>query len=196
MIDTSIYLCGVGGQGIGILSEVLIRAADYAGIRAIGVDTHGLAQRGGLVQSHIRLGDGGYSPLVKSCSADLLVALEITEAFRSLYTYGKSGATLVYYDTCWQPLEVRSGSEKEIDRSTLETTASKHEINHFRAYMADLEDYRMQNTVVTGTISAHSLIDGIRAEHYEKAMEDVMPSRILEKNLQLFQDTVKKESNS
>ena len=42
----NIYLCGVGGQGIGLLSEILLRAADYAGYCAKAVDTHGLAQRG------------------------------------------------------------------------------------------------------------------------------------------------------
>ena len=53
----NVFMIGVGGQGIGLLSEVLIRAADRAGHRVKGVDTHGLAQRGGPVISHLRLGD-------------------------------------------------------------------------------------------------------------------------------------------
>ena len=53
----NIYLIGVGGQGIGLLSEVLIRAADHAGFGVTGVDTHGLAQRGGIVVSQIKIGD-------------------------------------------------------------------------------------------------------------------------------------------
>jgi len=40
----SIFLIGVGGQGIGLLSEILLRAADHAGHRVKGVDTHGLAR--------------------------------------------------------------------------------------------------------------------------------------------------------
>ena len=44
------YLIGVGGQGIGMLSEILIRAADHAGHRVKAVDTHGLAQRGGRIR--------------------------------------------------------------------------------------------------------------------------------------------------
>ncbi|MBW2177096.1 MAG: 2-oxoacid:acceptor oxidoreductase family protein, partial [Deltaproteobacteria bacterium] len=47
-----------------MLSEILIRAADYAGHRVKAVDTHGLAQRGGTVVSHLRLGDRVYSPMV------------------------------------------------------------------------------------------------------------------------------------
>ena len=49
----NIYLTGVGGQGIGLISEILLRAADYAGFNVKSVDTHGLAQRGGIVVSQI-----------------------------------------------------------------------------------------------------------------------------------------------
>ncbi len=54
----NIYITGVGGQGIGLLSQALLRAVDHAGINAIAVDTHGLAQRGGVVVSRIRCGSG------------------------------------------------------------------------------------------------------------------------------------------
>jgi indolepyruvate ferredoxin oxidoreductase beta subunit len=42
----NIYLAGVGGQGIGLLSEILLRGADHAGLKVKGVDTHGLAASG------------------------------------------------------------------------------------------------------------------------------------------------------
>ena len=60
----NIFLIGVGGQGIGLVSEVIARAADVAGIAVHGADTHGLAQRGGSVSSFIRLGDKAYSPMI------------------------------------------------------------------------------------------------------------------------------------
>lgn len=50
----NIHITGVGGQGIGLLSQALLRGIDHAGITAIAVDTHGLAQRGGVVVSRIR----------------------------------------------------------------------------------------------------------------------------------------------
>ena len=80
----NIYLCGVGGQGIGMLSEILLRAADYAGHPVKGVDTHGLAQRGGIVISHLRLGPGVHSPLTLENGADLVIALEKHEALRGV----------------------------------------------------------------------------------------------------------------
>ncbi len=42
-----IYMSGVGGREIGLLSEAVIRAADHAGLSVCGVDTHGLARKGG-----------------------------------------------------------------------------------------------------------------------------------------------------
>jgi len=72
----NVYMIGVGGQGIGLLSEILIRSADYAGLNAKGVDTHGLAQRGGTVQSHLRIGDKVHASLIRKGTADLVISLE------------------------------------------------------------------------------------------------------------------------
>ena len=72
----NVYLTGVGGQGIGLISEAVLRAADHAGHRVKSVDTHGLAQRGGIVVSQIRMGDSVYSPLIPEGQADLAISLE------------------------------------------------------------------------------------------------------------------------
>ncbi|MDH3576024.1 MAG: 2-oxoacid:acceptor oxidoreductase family protein, partial [Desulfobacteraceae bacterium] len=93
----NIYLAGVGGQGIGLLSEILLRGADHAGLKVKGVDTHGLAQRGGVVVSQLRLGSRVYSPLIFQNEADLVVALEHHEALRGTNAALKDGGTLIYY---------------------------------------------------------------------------------------------------
>jgi len=90
----NIHLAGVGGQGIGLLNEILLRAADHAGYNAIGVDTHGLAQRGGIVVSEIRLGETVHSPLIGNGQADLVVALERHEALRAALQFLKVGMQL------------------------------------------------------------------------------------------------------
>ena len=61
MKSFNIYITGVGGQGIGLLSETLLRSADHAGLNVKAVDTHGLAQRGGIVISHLRFGENVFS---------------------------------------------------------------------------------------------------------------------------------------
>lgn len=93
----NIYITGVGGQGIGLLSQTLLRAIDYAGVKAIAVDTHGLAQRGGVVVSRIRCGEAVHSPLMMKKSADLVLGMEIHEAMRGLVTAGKEGGLLYFW---------------------------------------------------------------------------------------------------
>ncbi len=85
----NIHITGVGGQGIGLLSQALLRGIDHAGINAIAVDTHGLAQRGGVVVSQIRCGDKIHSPLIMKNSADLVLGMEVHEALRGLQLASK-----------------------------------------------------------------------------------------------------------
>ena len=72
MREFNIYMAGVGGQGIGLLADVLTRACMAAGHRVLGADTHGLAQRGGIVISHLRLGDLPCTPRVPAGEAHRL----------------------------------------------------------------------------------------------------------------------------
>ena len=179
-----IFLIGVGGQGIGLLSEVLIRTIDYSGQKCIGVDTHGLAQRGGIVSSHIRIGDVN-SPLVIPGDVDLALALERHEAARAL-NYLKNGGTLVYYNTSWQPLPVRLGREGEIKEEEIENVANKRGIRVYKVKY-ELPDARMQNIALLGVVAKNNLIPGVEPKHYLMAMEDLMNDRIYTANKEIFE---------
>jgi len=181
-----IYLIGVGGQGIGLLSEVLIRAADYAGYSVRGVDTHGLAQRGGTVSSHIRMGEGIYSPIIKEASADMVIALEINEALRGVNSHLKDGGVLVYYDALWQHLFTRLGKGPEVKEKDIHDECNLRGIKTVKVFREDLEDARMQNVAVLGKISDLKLIPGVGKEDYEKALGDLLPEKVLKKNLEVF----------
>jgi indolepyruvate ferredoxin oxidoreductase, beta subunit len=76
-------LSGLGGQGILFMTKVLAQAALRKGYRIMGAETHGMAQRGGSVVSHLRLGETE-SSLVRSGTAHFLLALEENEAYRNL----------------------------------------------------------------------------------------------------------------
>ena len=182
----NIYLAGVGGQGIGLLSEVLLRAVDYAGYPVKGVDTHGLAQRGGIVVSHLRFGEKIYSPLIPEKEADVVVGLERHEALRGMKTYLKDGGSLVYYNTVWQPVEVRINIAEEVSEATISEQCRKRGIREIKVFKSDLDDARMQNVVVLAAIESHKIIPGIETDHFRQAMDDLMAGTILEKNLRLF----------
>ena len=187
MESFNVYMIGVGGQGIGLLSEVLLRAADYADLRVKAVDTHGLAQRGGVVVSQLRLGDNVFSPLIQRGQADLVVALERHEALRGLKTAARDGGTLVYYDTVWQPLDVRLDHSTEIQVSDIQRVCRERNIKDHVVFHPDLEDVRMQNIAVLSTIHKNELIPGIQEIHYRNAMEDLLQGSALKQNLKLFE---------
>jgi len=187
MMQFNLYLSGVGGQGIGLLSETILRAADYAGHRVKGVDTHGLAQRGGIVVSQIRIGSHVHTPLVPRHGADLLISLERHEALRSLGTYAKSGATLVYYNTVWQPLDVRLGTASEVSAKDIETRCRQMGVACIGVFHPDLEDVRMQNVTLLAHIDKEGLVPGVTSDHYRQAMEDLMAGSMLKKNMALYE---------
>lgn len=181
-----IYIAGVGGQGIGLLSEALIRAADAAGLPVRGCDTHGLAQRGGSVSSHVRIGSRCHSALVSEASADLVVALEIHEAVSAGRAYLKEGGTLVWCDASWQPLAVRLGSERPATESDVEEVAALRRGRAFRVSADAAPDPRMQNTAVLAEICRRGLVPGVGMEHARAALSDLMAGPALEANLRLL----------
>jgi indolepyruvate ferredoxin oxidoreductase beta subunit len=183
---TNIYMIGVGGQGIGLLSEVLIRAADYAKLNVRGVDTHGLAQRGGTVQSQLRIGEGIYSPLIQEGTADIIIALERTEALRGIQNYLKPSGTVIYYNTSWQTLGVRLEETEEVKKEDIEQAAEKKEAEVIEVYKEDLTDTRMQNVVLLAEILKRDILPDIKKDNYITALKDLMAGDKLENNLNLF----------
>jgi indolepyruvate ferredoxin oxidoreductase beta subunit len=186
MSTFNIYLIGVGGQGIGLLSETLLRAVDHAGQAAVAVDTHGLAQRGGIVVSRIRVGQATGTPLIPAHQADLVVALERHEALRALSAVSRPGGSLVYYDTVWQPLAVRTGDADEVSTADLETACRERKVRLLRVHDPDLADARQQNMRVLQRIDREGLVPGVNQADYLQAMADLMGGQMLESNRRLF----------
>ncbi len=190
MTSFNIYLTGVGGQGIGLLSEILLRAADHAGLAVKGVDTHGLAQRGGIVVSQIRIGSSVHNPLIPNGEADMVVALERHEALRGMNAALKDSGTLIYYNTVWQPLEVRLKISEEVSESLIREQCQKRNIREISVFHPDLTDTRMQNIVLLAHIDKNHLVPNITTNHYRSAMNDLLSGHVLEKNLSLLESLI------
>ncbi|MBW1923939.1 MAG: indolepyruvate oxidoreductase subunit beta [Deltaproteobacteria bacterium] len=91
METINFVLSGLGGQGILFMTKVLAQAALKKGCRVMGAETHGMAQRGGSVVSHLRLGDSKGS-LVRTGTAHFLLSLDESEAYRNLPFLAPGGA--------------------------------------------------------------------------------------------------------
>ena len=87
-----IILAGVGGQGILTIATIIGDAATVAGLNLKQAEVHGMSQRGGDVQSNLRLStDFIYSDLIKQGAADLIISMEPMEALRYLPYLNKEG---------------------------------------------------------------------------------------------------------
>lgn len=182
----NIHITGVGGQGIGLLSQAILRGIDHAGIPAMSVDTHGLAQRGGTVVSRIRCGEKIHSPLIMKKNADLVLGMEVHEAMRGLDLAMKKGGTLLYMDVSWQPLPVRLGQEKAITAEDIQSVCKTSGITVLQVKGPFAEDARMQNMALLGTLAKNSLIPGVSKNDYKAALEDLITGDMLKNNLAVF----------
>jgi len=83
-MNIQMIISGVGGQGVLLVTRIFAAFALQEGYPLIGSEDHGMSQRGGSVMTHLKIGDFN-SPLVKKGSADILLSLEKTEAYKTLY---------------------------------------------------------------------------------------------------------------
>ena len=98
IVDTymkkDILICGVGGQGTVLASKLIAAAAMEEGNTVHSAETIGMAQRGGSVTSHVRIGEA-YSPLIPKGKCDMILAFEPAEAVRNLPYLKKDGLVIV-----------------------------------------------------------------------------------------------------
>lgn len=93
-MQKNIILTGVGGQGTVLASKLIAAASMNKGLPVMSAETIGMAQKGGSVFSHLCVGEGVRSPMIRRGTADLLLAFEPAEAVRML-PYLKKGGTVV-----------------------------------------------------------------------------------------------------
>lgn len=94
-MNKDILVCGVGGQGTVLASKLIASAAMDNGEVVHSAETIGMAQRGGSVTSHIRIGEEASSPLIPKGNADMIIAFEPAEAVRNLSYLRKDGLVIV-----------------------------------------------------------------------------------------------------
>ena len=107
-MSVNVILAGVGGQGAVLASKLLARAAMGRGLPVKTAETIGMAQRGGSVFSHVRMGEGAHSPLVGRGRADAIVAFEPAEAVRQLQLL-RRGGMVVASDAPVVPVSAATG---------------------------------------------------------------------------------------
>jgi indolepyruvate ferredoxin oxidoreductase beta subunit len=184
--DCDIVIVGVGGQGVILISDILGRAATKSGASVRGAETHGMAQRGGSVINHTRLGCI-FSPMVPPGGADVLLALEPAEALRHAYYLKGDGVALVNTQSVL-PITVTTGrcSYPDLDEILVPLQGVCREARPIDgtkiARIAG--NAQAMNVVMLGALSKYIPID----EHILlSALAEVVPSKHLEVNKRAFE---------
>ena len=156
----NIIICGVGGQGTVLAAKVLSQAAISNGERVLSAETIGMAQRGGSVVSHVRIGEDVFSPLVPQGQADVLIAFEAAEAVRNI-AFLKEGGSVIVNKKVVQPVTA-SLSGKAFDEnemiSYLEKVAGNVIAVDTDQACKDLGSTKVVNMVLLGAASKTGLI--------------------------------------
>jgi len=180
----NVLLVGVGGQGILTSAAILARAALKAGVNVITAETHGMAQRGGSVEVHVRFGDVK-SPLIPAGAADVMVALEPVEALRYTH-YLNENSTIILNTREIIPPSVTVGNAKyptidEIIGKLKEITENVYAVEA-SSLAEKAGSIQSTNVVVLGVLSKIANLP-FGYEKIEQAVKEVLPEKLHEINM-------------
>ena len=181
-----IMICGVGGQGTVLASKIIAASAMEEGSAVHSAETIGMAQRGGPVTSHVRIGDDAYSPLIPVGGADLLIAFEPSEAVRNLRYLKKDGFVIVN-SVPMKPTTL-GGGEGYDGKAEIAYLRSKCSclIVDSEALCAPFGSSKFFNVAVLGAAAGSGEL-GIGADTIRSTILKIVPERFHEKNLAAFE---------
>ena len=153
---TNILVVGIGGQGVMTATEILAEAAIALGHDAKKTEVAGMAQRGGVVSSHLRFGAKVLSPQIMAGTADLLVGFEAAEAMRWCHMLKPGGLVLMNTARLVPPVVDIGLYEYPIDPIG-EIKSRGFQVHAFDAMAIAMElgDVRLGNTVMLGAMADH-----------------------------------------
>lgn len=181
---TSVVLCGVGGQGILLASEILAQAAMNAGFDVKTNEVHGMAQRGGSVIGQIRYAKQVHSPLVAKGTAQVLCSLEQSEALR-YSDYLADGGLCVANAQQITPVTVSMGAAKYPDNVEQKLRDQFPRLVFFDASKKAIElgNIRTANVVLLGALSMGLELP---VEAWHRAVASCVKPQYREINLKAF----------
>ncbi len=185
-MNKDIMLCGVGGQGTVLSSKIIAAAAMEEGNSVHSAETIGMAQRGGSVTSHVRIGDNAHSPLIPWGNADLILSFEPAEAVRNLKYLKKDGVAIV------NTLATRPVSESLSDTGYDGAVMTEYLKKKCECIFVDSGELckpfgssRYFNIIILGIAAASGKL-GIKKETLLSMIEKMVPEKHIETNKRAF----------
>ena len=184
MMNTSIMIVGVGGQGTLLASRILGNAVISEGYDVKVSEVHGMSQRGGSVVTYVKYGDKVFSPIIDRGEADMILAFEKLEAARAL-PYLKEGGTVILNDREIAPMPVITGAAEYPD-GLVADIAAKAKVIAIDALSLSLKagSAKAVNVVLIGVLARSS---DISKEVWIQTIKDTVPAKFLDLNLKAFE---------
>jgi indolepyruvate ferredoxin oxidoreductase beta subunit len=191
MKKQDILIVGVGGQGVLLASEVLSNAALEAGYDVKKSEVHGMAQRGGVVSSHVRLGEKVHSPLIPEGEADVLLAFEQAEALRWIHFVKPDGVAVINEKRLVPPVALLKGGPAYPVKPIDSVRKRVRRIVTLSADLiaGDLGNPKVENTILLGALSC--FLD-IPERNWLDVIEKRVPKGTENVNLQAFRLGIEK----
>lgn len=190
MIDEmNIMIVGVGGQGALTLAGILADASMKSDINVLTGEIHGMAQRGGSVFVHLRMGEKVHGPIIPLGRADVIVALELVEPLRYLDFLSTKGAILVSKTSIIPPI-VWAGMGSYPDEEAVIEQYKRHSEN---VYLIDSLGLAIEtgNPLTANIVLLGALAAGLELPFEKQVVLDsiasVMPPKILDMNVKAFE---------
>lgn len=181
-------LAGVGGQGTVLASKLIAQCAMNRGQQARTAETIGMAQRGGCVVSHVRIGEHSDSPLIPLHSADVVIGFEPSEAVRCL-PYLKEDGVLVVSNKAIKPVTASlSGSAYDGEEMLefLRLQGKRLVVLDADAVCGECGSSKVLNVALLGAAAASGVL-GFTVEDVQQALPQRMQERFLPMNQKALQ---------
>lgn len=186
----NIIICGVGGQGNILASELLASVLVEKGFRVTVGETYGASQRGGSVMSHVRISASlEYGVLIPGHKAHIIVGFEPMETLRIARDYANKETVTIFDPRPNYPLSVLIGEAAYPTLSDVEKELSERCGSVWIIPATDLAlstgNFRATNIVLMGALTALHEVP-VEASDYEQVMAQRFPDNILAKNREVF----------
>lgn len=177
-------LAGVGGQGTVLASKLIAQTAMNKGMKVRTAETIGMAQRGGCVVSHVRIGEEIHSPLIPLQSADVIIGFEPAEAVRSLSYLKEDGVVIVSRKVIKPVTDSLSNTDYDGDEMLkyLSSRVKRLIVVDSEAIFVACGTAKVLNIALLGVAVAAGVLE-VSLEEIEKTIKEKLPQRFIDMNL-------------
>lgn len=191
----NVIIVGTGGQGQITLLQILAKAAQLENLDVKTSELHGLSQKGGPVEVHLRFGQGIFSPLVKEGGANLIISLERQESLRACYYGSREAETMFLINDFALPIP----NQKILSQEEISKTLKKFSEKAIFVPATDICQKEFDAGIGAGvfliSLAAFKNLLPLKPSSVKKALQKIVKPKYINLNLKIFELAREKAKN-